>query len=128
VGYGHVKSDKGVANTFFYDALIKKRVTIHGDGKQFRPFVSLQYLVSCLAKSVEDEISSGIHNLSQANLQVLDLLDEVKKVLPETEFIFTNHHLHLPSLLVSSNHSDFFAKQPLDMAHEYGEFLKQAKI
>ena len=128
VGHSHVKSDKGVANAFFYDALIKKKVTIHGDGKQFRPFVSLRFLVSSLVKSVENEVSSGIYNLSQSNLQILDLLEEVKNVLPETEFIFTNHHLHLPSLLVSSDFSDLFPTQKMDMAHEYGEYLKQAKI
>jgi UDP-glucose 4-epimerase len=117
-----------VANAFFYDALIKKRVTIHGDGKQFRPFISLQHLVSCLLKTVEGDFPSGIYNLSQANMQVLDLLEEVKKVLPETEFIFNNHHLHLPSLLVSSDYPHLFPPKTLDMAHEYGEFLKQAKI
>ena len=63
VGHSAVKNITGVANKMFYDALIKKRVSIHGDGKQIRPLTSLTFLVSTIEYAVFGHLSSDIYYL-----------------------------------------------------------------
>ncbi|MBC7388573.1 MAG: NAD(P)-dependent oxidoreductase [Opitutaceae bacterium] len=128
VGHSAVKNISGVANKMFYDALIKKRVSIHGDGKQIRPLVSLSYLISTIEFAVLGHLNSDIYNISQANISVLDMLDEVKTVLPETEFIFTNHHFSLPHISMATKFGDLLPKQEFSLKHEYEQILKYFRI
>lgn len=127
-GLGAVKNFKGVANKLFLDAITKKRVSILGDGKQVRPFLGLDHLVYVIQNAVLGKFDSGIYNVSQANLQILDVLEELKKVLPETEFIFANHHLTLPSLKIASLHGGIVTNENFQFENEFATMLKQVKI
>jgi UDP-glucose 4-epimerase len=126
-GLGSVKKIKGVANRFFFDAVVKNKVSIHGNGKQIRPYVSHDYLIDALLKSVKEDVK-GLFNVTQANVSVLDLLDEMKKLVPDVEFIFTNHHLDLPSLSVESKRTDIFSAKSLHFGHVYEDMLKVISI
>ena len=46
---------------------------------------------------------SGIYNLSDRNLQVLDLRDTLKSMYPSMEFIYINQHLELRELKIKTN-------------------------
>lgn len=127
-GFGSVKNYKGVANKLFLDAITKKRVSLLGDGKQVRPFLGLDHLVYVLENAVIGRLASGIYNVSQINCQVLDVLEELKKVLPDTEFIFANHHLALPSLLMASKHGGVLVNENFQFEQEFANMLKHVKI
>jgi len=128
IGDSSVKSSKGVGNRMFYDSLIRNRVSVHGNGKQVRPILSMNYLVSTITNAVLGSFSGGIYNVSQSNVQVLDILEELKKLRPNTEFIFTNHHLQLPSLLMATNFLEILPKQNLNISQEFEDILKRVKI
>jgi len=127
-GHSGVKNIHGVANQMFHDGLIRKRVSIHGDGKQVRPLASLSYLVSVIDNAVLGHIPSDIYNISQVNMSVLDILDEVKNVLPETEFIFTNHHFSLPHILMTTRFEELIPKQDFSLRNEFDQILKYFRI
>ncbi len=127
-GFGSVKNFKGVANKLFLDAITKKRVSILGDGKQVRPFLGLSHIVSVLENTIKTPQESGIYNVAQVNCQVLDVLEKLKKVLPDTEFIFANHHLSLPSLNISSKHTGFALNENYQFEQEFAEMAKHVKI
>jgi UDP-glucose 4-epimerase len=127
-GFGSVKNYKGVANKLFLDAITKKRVSLLGDGKQVRPFLGIDHLVYVLENAVIGRLASGIYNVSQVNCQVLDVLEELKKVLPDTEFIFANHHLALPSLKIASKHGGVVLNENFQFKQEFANMLKHVKI
>lgn len=127
-GFGAVKNYKGVANKLFLDAITKKRVSLLGDGKQVRPFLGLDHLVYVLENAVIGRLTSGIYNVSQINCQVLDVLEELKKVLPDTEFIFANHHLALPSLKIASKHGGIVLNENFQFEQEFANMLKHVTI
>jgi UDP-glucose 4-epimerase len=128
VGFGPVKKIKGVANQFLFDMITKKRLSIHGNGKQLRPFVSFEHVVESIFSAIVKEMPSGIYNLVETNLQVLDVLEEVKKIQPDVEFVFSNHHLQLPSLSVTTEHADKLPKSHFDLGQLYVSALKNIVI
>ena len=123
-GFGPVKKIQGVANQFLFDMLAKNKLSIYGNGKQVRPFVSLPYVVNSLLASVSGNIPSGMYNLTEANLQILDVLEALKKIQPNVEFVFNNHHLQLPSLSVSTEHADALPPSQFDLEELYRNTLK----
>lgn len=127
-GWSPVKNFKGVANQFVQDAVTKNRLSIHGDGKQTRPVLHLAHLLAAIEKTVLENIPSGAYNLQQANPQILDLLEALKNIKPDLEFIFSNHHLHLPSVHVATKFNDLFSSAPLDLTAVYNEMLGKVQI
>lgn len=122
-GLGNIKKIKGLANRFLIDAVTKNRLSIHGSGKQIRPIASLEYVVDCLEKSIQADFPSGIYNVVQANVQVLDLLEELKKLKPDLEFIFANHHLELPSVIVKTERGDQLSPATFNLGEVYASAL-----
>lgn len=101
--YGYNKSMRfdAVINRFMFDANFNNRISIHGDGKQSRAFIHIDLLADLLAKSLNEKIPSGIYNLVDKNLQILDIVDVVKEIFPDLEFIFINQHLKLRELKIN---------------------------
>lgn len=128
LGIGPVTRIKGVANAFMWDTITKNRLSVNGNGKQVRPVATLDYIVNGVAKAVLEDIDSGVYNLVQSNVQVLDLLEELKKIRTELEFIFANHHLQLPSLHMATDFENIFPKPALNIAEEYSQMLQKAAL
>lgn len=101
--YGYNKSMRfdAVINRFMFDANFNNRISIHGDGKQSRAFIHIDLLAELLSKFLSQKIPSGIYNVVDKNLQILDILDVVKEIFPDLEFIFVNQHLKLRDLKVN---------------------------
>ena len=76
-----------------FEANFHRRVSIHGDGKQRRAFVSVQLVGRTLTKLLDAEMPSDTYNLVDKNFQVLDIIDVVKAIYFDLEFIFVNRHL-----------------------------------
>ncbi len=101
--YGYSKSMRfdAVINKFMFDANFNNRISIHGNGKQSRSFISVGLLAETLLKIIVNEIPSGIYNLVDKNYSILDIVDVLKSLYPALEFIFINQHLTLRDLKVS---------------------------
>ena len=118
--YGFSKSMRfdAVINRFMFDANFSNRIQIFGTGKQSRAFIHVDYLVDSLIKSIVQEIPSGTYNLVDKNLQVFEVVDVLKDIYPDLEFLFSNQHMNLRQLMVSreSNlykHIDRYESQSL---------------
>ncbi|MCG8474542.1 MAG: SDR family oxidoreductase [Cytophagales bacterium] len=102
--YGYNKSMRfdAVINRFMFEAQFNGRISIDGSGKQMRAFVSLQHISSVLRDIVFADVPSGTYNVVGRNLSILDVVDTMKEVYPELEFIFVNQHLNLEGAQVES--------------------------
>ena len=103
--YGYSKSMRfdAVINRMMFDAHFNNRISIDGSGKQYRPFVHIESAVRTLSDILDSDIPSGIYNLSDRNMQILDVVDVLKEIYPDLEFIFVNQHLELNSLKLSDD-------------------------
>ncbi|WPP52229.1 NAD-dependent epimerase/dehydratase family protein [Catalinimonas niigatensis] len=92
-----------VINRFMFEANFKRRISIHGDGKQRRAFINVQRVGEVLAQLIHTNMPSDIYNLVDKNFQILDIVDVVKAIYFDLEFIFVNRHLGLRELSVDTN-------------------------
>jgi UDP-glucose 4-epimerase len=103
--YGYSKSMRfdAVINKFVFEANFNKLVTIQGDGKQSRTFIHVEILAKALNNLLTADLPSDVYNIVDRNLKVIDILDVLKELIPELEFIFINQHLRLQELNVKPN-------------------------
>jgi UDP-glucose 4-epimerase len=91
-----------VINRFMFEANFNRRISIHGNGKQSRGFIHISSVAEALAQILQAKVPSGTYNLVEKNLQVLDIVDVLKEIYPDLEFIFVNQHLTLRDLTVDT--------------------------
>jgi len=89
-----------VINKFVFEANFNKQVQIHGDGRQHRAFIHIRNVAAGLSRLLDGKVQSGTYNLVDRNITVLDIVDDLKMLIPELEFIFINQHLKLRELKV----------------------------
>ena len=101
--YGYSKSMRfdAVINRFMFDANFTNRIQIFGNGKQSRAFIHVDHLVDSLSQTIVNRVESGTYNLVDKNLQILDLIDVLKEIYPDLEFLFSNQHMNLRELIIS---------------------------
>ena len=101
--YGFSKSMRfdAVINKFMFDAHFTNRIQIFGNGKQTRAFIHIDHLVRTIEQCVLKEIPSGTYNIVDKNLQIMEILDVLKELYPDLEFIYANQHMTLRELNVS---------------------------
>lgn len=101
--YGYSKSMRfdAVINKFMFEANFNNRISIHGDGKQSRSFISVGLLADVMEKIITHKVPGGTYNLVDKNYSILDIVDALKILYPLLEFIFVNQHLSLRDLKVS---------------------------
>ena len=87
-----------VVNRFAFDTQFHGRVTIHGSGHQQRPFLHVDHAVTTLLSLLDESAPTGITNLCDRNLSVLEIVDALQAVRPGLEFIFINQHLRMREL------------------------------
>ena len=128
--YGYSRSMRfdAVINRFMFDANFTNRIQIHGNGKQFRAFIHVSILIKALIGCLLNEVPSGVYNVVDKNLQILDIVDILKEIYPELEFIFINQHLELRQMKVNNesalrNYVDF--KNDLNLKRELEDFKKR---
>ncbi|MEP1096701.1 MAG: SDR family oxidoreductase [Cyclobacteriaceae bacterium] len=115
--YGYSKSMRfdAVINRFMFDANFTGRIQIFGNGKQSRAFIHVDHLTDSMTKTITENVESGTYNLVDKNLQILDLVDVIKEIYPDLEFLFTNQHMNLRELKVSQESKLF------DQIAKFGE-------
>jgi UDP-glucose 4-epimerase len=72
-------------------------------------------------------IPSGIYNLSDKNLEILDILQVLKKIYPALEYFHINQHITMQELKVEpkSKLYSFIALPESDFEKELTEFKAQ---
>jgi UDP-glucose 4-epimerase len=103
--YGYSKSMRfdAVINKFIFEANVNKLITIQGDGKQSRTFIHIEMVAKALSNLLTADLPSDVYNIVDKNVTVLEILDILKELIPELEFIFINQHLRLHELNVKVN-------------------------
>lgn len=124
-GYSPAIRFDSVINKFLFDSHFNSKISIHGSGKQTRPYVHLDKVVNNLLEVVTTSVESGTYNLVERNVKVLDLVDIYKEIYPELEFIFINQHLNLRDLSVKP--SDKFKELSSDVEGLKEEIVKTAE-
>ncbi|MGB3468178.1 MAG: SDR family oxidoreductase, partial [Cyclobacteriaceae bacterium] len=127
--YGYSKSMRfdAVINRFMFDANFKRRIQINGNGKQSRAFIHVFNLVEMIEKVITSDVASGTYNMVDKSLQILDIVDVLKDIYPDLEFIFMNQHMNLWELRVDP-HSKLYDQverfKSTDFKDEMLEFKK----
>ncbi len=89
-----------VINRFMFDAHFNGRIQIQGSGKQVRPFIHINKVIAALVELRLSKAPSGIYNLTDKNIEVLDMIDVLKELYPDMEYIFINQHLEMSDLKI----------------------------
>ena len=123
-GYGVSMSLNGVINRFMIEGCFQGRISIHGDGNQKRPFIHINKAVEIVTNLLNGTLDSGIYNMVEHNLSVMDIVEEVQKVNPDMEMVFTNHHLTLPSTIVTPDTRmlSLLKNDSITLEHELQDF------
>jgi len=101
--YGYSKSMRfdAVINKLMFEANFNGRISINGNGRQFRSFIHIDKVTHILSQLLSNNIPSGIYNLSDKNLEIMELVDTLKEVYPNLEFLFINQHLQMNEIRVN---------------------------
>jgi UDP-glucose 4-epimerase len=128
--YGYSKSMRfdAVINKFVFEANFENRITVQGDGNQSRSFIHINMVAAALANTIHSDLPSGTYNLVERNIKIIDIVDELKQLIPNLEFIFINQHLKLHELNVKANelvNSKLGISNNHSLKEELQEFLSQ---
>jgi len=127
-GYSPSMRFDAVINKFAFETNFNKRISIQGDGKQWRSFIHVDALAKGLANLLTAPLAAGTYNVTQRNLRVLDILDPLKELVPDLEFLFINQHLRLQDLRVEPNEAINKALgivEAVPFKDELSDFLKK---
>ena len=72
-GYSPSVRFDAVINRFLFDANFIGRIQISGNGEQKRAFIHIDRVVNVLRNLLHTEIPSGIYNLVDKNLSILEI-------------------------------------------------------
>ncbi|MFY0601381.1 MAG: NAD-dependent epimerase/dehydratase [Cyclobacteriaceae bacterium] len=112
--YGYSRSMRfdSVINKWIFESNFNNQISIHGNGKQSRAFVQIDFLCDVFDQLLTKDVPSGIYNLVERNMTMMDIVDILKAINPPLEFIFINQHLNLKSISVNT---DLKLKKYLDI-------------
>jgi len=93
-----------VINNFVYNHIERKNIVINGDGKQWRPFVSVQDIANIYTILVSRKAQSFICNLVAFNLKISDLAIKVSKILkiPKENIVYKKDNNDLRNYKISN--------------------------
>lgn len=100
-GYNRSMRFDAVINRFMFDANFGHRIQIFGNGKQSRAFIHVTHVAEIIKETLLKDVPSGIYNVVDKNLPILDIVDAMKELFPDLEYTFINQHMSLRELKVS---------------------------
>jgi UDP-glucose 4-epimerase len=103
--YGYSKSMRfdAVINKFMFEANYNRKISVNGDGMQYRSFIHIDKVSEVLHKISEGGLLSETYHLTDLNLSVVEIIDELKELYPDLEMIFVNQHMKLKEIRVTSD-------------------------
>ena len=130
-GYNRSMRFDAVINKFLFDANFEKRITIHGNGEQSRSFIHIDRIAKALANLLTSDLAGGTYNLVDKTYKVMDIVDELKQLIPDLEFILINQYLNLSNLNIKRNEE---VNKKLGIDHEtslgadLSDFIKKLRF
>jgi len=83
----------GVINRFLFDANFKQKITVHGDGSQYRSFIHIERAASILASLVGADVAKGVYNLVDRTINLNDIIEVLVQLLPDMELIYADQNM-----------------------------------
>jgi len=125
-GYGRCMRFDAVINKFVFDAHFKGRVTVHGDGRQHRPFIHIDKVVSVFERLLDTDLPMQKFDVVDRVVTINELVESVNRIYPDLELLFINQHLRLRELNVAPSETvnALFAGQSKSLVDELEEFKK----
>lgn len=123
--YGHNRSMRidSVVNSFMFDAKHQRRLTIHGTGEQWRPFVHVDEVSTVLCRLISADIGPDTYNLVARSMTVDEVADQVAAVYPGIERLYANQDLPFRNLRVARDpRLDPLLDEPDSFADELERF------
>lgn len=102
-GYSRSMRTDSVINKWIFESNFNNQISIHGNGKQSRAFLQIDLLCDVFDQLMTKDVPSGVYNLVERNMTMMDIVDILKAINPPLEFIFINQHLNLKSISVSTD-------------------------
>lgn len=100
-GYGRSMRFDAVINRFLFQAHFQGRVTVRGTGHQRRPFIHVDAAVGTLAALLGPNPLAGTFDLVEQDRSVVELVEALRSVYPDTELLFVDQHLELQGMQVA---------------------------
>ena len=121
--YGFAPSARfdAVINRFLLQSHFEGRITIQGKGEQKRPFVHIDSVVSSIVGVLDSDLKSGVYNLVQNNMSIIDVAYALKDIYPELEMIFVEQDMERHSLVVQ-------ASEELQEYIESANFVEELRV
>src|SRR5690606_21719615 len=82
-----------VLNNFIFNGLIKKKITIYGNGQQIRPFTFLDTLCETLVE-LTSESNLTYQNIIDFSASLNELKDWLLTKIPDLEYTYLNSNLN----------------------------------
>ena len=102
-GYSPSMRFDAVINKFMFESHFNNLIKIHGNGKQARAFIHVDMVSDILSGILHSNLPGGIYNAVHRNMQILDIVDQLKQLKPSLEFLFINQHLKLREIKAKPN-------------------------
>lgn len=120
--YGYSRSMRfdAVINKFVFECNFNGRLQINGNGNQQRAFIHVNSIANILEEVIKNDVPTGNYNVAERNLSVLDIVDVLKELKPELEFLFVNQNTELQQQMVDMD-------QKLMQYVDYGKDLPDFK-
>lgn len=99
-GYSPSLRFDAVINRFMFEANFYGRVSVQGNGNQHRAFIHIDKVVNVLSNLLHSDLDSGVYNLVDRNMSVVEITDHLKELYPDMETIFISQHLEMREMKV----------------------------
>ena len=116
-GYNPMVRLDSVINRFMFDALIYKKIKIHGSGNQLRPFISIETISNEIKNFILENKESGVYNMVEFNQSMNELRDFFIEKNNDLEFAYLNSNQEFKTV---SMYSD-----KLNLEKNYQEILEK---
>src|SRR5690606_12525409 len=91
-----------VINRFLFEANFLKRITVNGTGKQSRAFIHIDKAALALAKLLQSDLASSTYHLVERNLAIGEVVEVLRRQIPDLEMLFVNQHMLLREMKVAA--------------------------
>jgi UDP-glucose 4-epimerase len=89
-----------VMNKFMFNAHFSGKITINGNGEQYRAFIHIDKAAKLLAGISVSGTEPGIYNLAEHNMTVNQISAALKVIYPNLEMLFINQHLKMREIKI----------------------------
>lgn len=109
-GYNRSMRFDAVINKLLFDANFYRKINVHGNGTQHRPFVHIDTVTQVLAKTILTDGAHMVSNLVEHNYSVNEVVQALQELYPDLETIFINNNMKMRELKVDLERGNLVAQ------------------